>query len=170
MEPARCINGTLFIALVALLGSAVIEAQQATSLVAWFGVGGPCPSPPPCVVTQTASGVGVPLSVGARDSGNPAFGYRGTVTFSSSDSQATLPSPYTFTAGDAGDHLFSVTFQTLGSQTVTITDSANGFSASVPILVVGSPSASIPATTSQSELVMVCLLALIGLWFVGHRT
>jgi hypothetical protein len=160
----------LFLALGFVVASEAIEAQQATSLVAFFGIDGPCASPPPCVFTRTAAGVAVPLSVGARDSsGNPAFGYQGTVTFSSSDPLATLPSLYTFTAGDAGNHLFGITLQTLGSQTVTVTDSANGFTASVPILVIPSASASIPATTNQTKLVMFCLLGMVGVWFLARN-
>jgi adhesin/invasin len=34
-------------------------------------------------------------------------GYTGTVTFSSSDSAPVLPPDYTFTADDAGTHVFS---------------------------------------------------------------
>jgi outer membrane protein assembly factor BamB len=57
--------------------------------------------------------------------GNPATGYRGTVLFTSSDSQATLPANYTFTSADAGAHTFGVTLKTPGSQGVTATDTAN---------------------------------------------
>jgi hypothetical protein len=39
--------------------------------------------------------------------GNVATGYTGTVHFSSSDSTATLPANYTFTAADSGLHTFS---------------------------------------------------------------
>src|SRR5262249_32483727 len=47
-------------------------------------------------------------------------GYRGTVHFSSTDPQATLPADYTFTAPDNGQHTFSgVVFGSAGSQTIT---------------------------------------------------
>src|SRR5262249_22259084 len=53
-------------------------------------------------------------------------GYHGTVHFSSSDHAAgvRLPADYTFTAADRGRHTFTggVTLQTVGSQTVTATD------------------------------------------------
>ncbi len=49
--------------------------------------------------------------------------YTGTVDFTSSDTGATLPASYTFTAQDHGRHVFQVTFATTGSQTVTATDS-----------------------------------------------
>jgi uncharacterized repeat protein (TIGR03803 family) len=60
--------------------------------------------------------------------GNVATGYRGTVHFSSSDSTATLPANYTFTAADAGVHTFSnlFTLRKKGTQTLTVVDLANG--------------------------------------------
>jgi hypothetical protein len=53
--------------------------------------------------------------------------YTGTVTFTSSDPGATLPADYTFTAGDNGSHTFPAggTLITAGSQTITVTDTAN---------------------------------------------
>jgi hypothetical protein len=58
----------------------------------------------------------------------PAVGYTGTVHFSSTDGQATLPGDYTFTGGDAGLHTFTggVTLKTAGRQTVTAADTATG--------------------------------------------
>ena len=38
---------------------------------------------------------------------------------------AVLPGSYTFTAGDAGRHDFSVTYKTAGARTLTVTDSVN---------------------------------------------
>ncbi|TME59024.1 MAG: hypothetical protein E6I54_12805 [Chloroflexi bacterium] len=66
------------------------------------------------------------VTVTAKDRyGNVATGYRGTVQFTSSDLLATLPANYTFTAGDAGAHSFSVTLVTPPSESVTVTDTAN---------------------------------------------
>src|SRR5439155_19563581 len=57
---------------------------------------------------------------------NVATGYRGTVTFSSSDTQAMLPGNYSFTSGDAGTHnTFSATLNTGGTQSSTATDTVN---------------------------------------------
>ncbi|MFT3841445.1 MAG: hypothetical protein QM723_30930 [Myxococcaceae bacterium] len=71
---------------------------------------------------RTAGAVGT-LSVTARDAfGNTATGYRGTVHFTSTDAQATLPADYVFTAGDNGAHNFSVTLKTVGTHSVTVTD------------------------------------------------
>ena len=51
----------------------------------------------------------------------------GTVHFTSSDRLATLPANYTFTAGDAGTHMFGngVTMKTIGHQTITVFDMSN---------------------------------------------
>jgi hypothetical protein len=64
---------------------------------------------------------------------NPVPGYRGTIHFTSTDPIVTfadavtgLPLPgnnYTFTAGDNGVHNFRATFNTAGTQSITVTDS-----------------------------------------------
>jgi hypothetical protein len=54
--------------------------------------------------------------------GNVATGYRGTVTFSSTDDQAGLPADYTFTTEDGGSHTFAVVFRTPGPQSLTAAD------------------------------------------------
>jgi hypothetical protein len=76
------------------------------------------------IANPTTSGGSASATVTLRDAyGNVATGYRGTVTFSSSDSAATLPSAYTFTAADAGTHTFSgITLRTSGSQSVSVSD------------------------------------------------
>ena len=48
--------------------------------------------------------------------------YTGTVHFTSSDGGAVLPADYTFVTGDNGAHNFSITLNSIGSQTVTATD------------------------------------------------
>jgi uncharacterized protein YunC (DUF1805 family) len=52
--------------------------------------------------------------------------YTGTVQFSSTDTAATLPANYTFTAADLGVYSFTneITFNTLGSQTFSVKDTA----------------------------------------------
>jgi hypothetical protein len=80
----------------------------------------------------TSLSVGVPLlattgkaasfSVAAFDVlGKPVTNYPGTLTFTSTDGQAVLPSNSQLTNGAN----FSVTFQTAGNQTITATDVAN---------------------------------------------
>jgi hypothetical protein len=72
---------------------------------------------------------GVPFSVmlTVEDAyGNVVTGYIGTVHFSSSDSTATLPASYPFTAADAGVHTFAgLILHKKGKQTVTVTDTQN---------------------------------------------
>ena len=51
---------------------------------------------------------------------------RGTVHFTSSDGQASLPADYTFIAGDAGVHTFTRHAEDGGHQTVTATDTVTG--------------------------------------------
>jgi subtilase family serine protease len=78
-------------------------------------------------VTAAASsmaGNSFTVTVTALDANNnPVPSYAGTVHFTSSDSQAGLP-PDTTLANGTGN--FSVTLRTAGSQTVTVTDTANG--------------------------------------------
>ena len=66
---------------------------------------------------------------------NPATGYTGQIQFMSTDKGATLPVSYTFTAGDAGTHTFPVTLILAGSQTITVSDPASGFSATLALSV-----------------------------------
>ncbi len=76
--------------------------------------------------SQTVSGDAHDLTVTAVDQdGDTAADYTGTVHFTSSDPKAVLPADYTFTVADAGVHVFSVTLNTSGSQSVTATDTAN---------------------------------------------
>jgi hypothetical protein len=82
-------------------------------------------------VTSSANpvtaGTSFTITVKALDANNNVVPtYTGTVHFTSSDNQATLPANYTFTSGDAGMHTFNASLRTAGSQTITATDTANG--------------------------------------------
>jgi len=67
------------------------------------------------------------FTVIAKDAyGNTVPAYRGAVQFSSTDTAATLPGAYTFTAADSGVHLFTAVMKTVGSQTLTVADTTNG--------------------------------------------
>jgi adhesin/invasin len=77
-------------------------------------------------------GVAFDVTVTAYDAyGNVATGYTGTVTFTSTDTLATLPAPFAFTLSDGGTHPFAVTLvMTSLSSTIvvadgTLTDSAS---------------------------------------------
>src|SRR5207244_12097669 len=75
--------------------------------------------------SPATAGVPGSFTVTAEDAnGNLAASYTGTVHFTSSDAQAVLPEDYTFTAADAGQHTFSTTLKTAGSQSLTATDTA----------------------------------------------
>jgi hypothetical protein len=58
--------------------------------------------------------------------GNVVTGYTGTIHFTSTDTTATLPGDYTFTAVDKGMHTFTgLVLRKKGHQTITITDTRN---------------------------------------------
>jgi len=86
-----------------------------------FGVGPGTPSQ--LTVTAPAAvsaGISFGVSVSVVDAfGNVATGYTGTLHFTSSDAQAVLPANATLASGTGS---FSVTFKTIGSQTVAATD------------------------------------------------
>jgi hypothetical protein len=79
--------------------------------------------------SSVTSGKKFSVTVTIEDAfGNIVTGYVGTIHFSSSDSTATLPANYTFTASDAGVHTFTnaFIFKKRGTQTLTATDTQNG--------------------------------------------
>jgi hypothetical protein len=72
----------------------------------------------------TTAGIAGTVTVTAQDQyGNTVPSYTGTVQFTSSDSQAALPTDYTFLSTDNGVKTFSVTLKTAGIQSITATDS-----------------------------------------------
>jgi hypothetical protein len=73
---------------------------------------------------------------------NNAADYTGTVTLTSTDPAATLPSPYTYGPTDVAQHTFTgVILRTPGTQRITATDS-NGFSITSAPITVSPPSSS----------------------------
>ena len=85
--------------------------------------------------SPTVSGTAHNFTVTAKDgNGATATGYAGTVHFTSSDSAAVLPADYTFTLADAGSHTFGATLKTLGTQSISATDT-------IPSSVTGTQSA-----------------------------
>jgi len=66
------------------------------------------------------------FTVAAKDAfGNTVPTYTGTVHFTSTDPAAVLPANYMFVAGDMGTHTFSATLNTIGTQSITATDTVN---------------------------------------------
>ncbi len=77
-------------------------------------------------LSTATAGTSKSFTVTAEDAyGNVATGYSGTVAFTSSDTAATLPGKTPFTSGDEGVQTFSVTFETAGTQSLTVTDINN---------------------------------------------
>ncbi|KFE70328.1 beta strand repeat-containing protein [Hyalangium minutum] len=100
------------------------------------------------------SGSAFDVTVTARDAfSNVAAGYTGTVSFSSDDTRAGLPTSYTFTAADAGSHTFSVTLGTAGDQPVRVTDGTRNASATVNVTsgAAATLSLSVPSTATAGS-------------------
>jgi len=87
-------------------------------------VGGPVDHLTLNAPTIATAGTPFSLTIRAEDAfGNPASGYTGTVTFSSSDPAAFLPTAYTFTTNDLGSKtLGGVILRATGTQTITVSD------------------------------------------------
>ncbi len=88
---------------------------------------------PPPAAELVVSGIPSPIVAGTVASvtiealdelGSRATGYAGTVSFTSSDGAADLPSNYTFAVQDEGLATLSVVLKTAGTQSVTVTDVA----------------------------------------------
>jgi sugar lactone lactonase YvrE len=79
-----------------------------------FGVSAPASTVPGSSFSVTVTGLDA-LNITVP-------GYTGIVAFSSSDGAAVLPANYTFTTGNAGQAILSVTLNTPGSQSITLTD------------------------------------------------
>jgi S-adenosylmethionine hydrolase len=94
-------------------------------------------------IASTIAGVAQSFSVSLQDiAGDLLHNYTGTVQFSSTDVQAGLPASYTFSAADAGTHVFSATLKTAGTQSIRVQDSANpGLSGTIANIVVTSAAA-----------------------------
>jgi len=84
-----------------------------TNAVTHFGVTGPASS----LARQTIH----PTVTALDAANNTSTGYAGTVHFTSSDAQATLPADSTLTAGTG---TFPVTFETVGTDTLTAADTS----------------------------------------------
>jgi hypothetical protein len=85
--------------------------------------------------------------------GNLATNYLGTVHFASTDSQASLPANYAFTAADGGSHTFAglVVLKTAQSTTVSATDTSSAsVKASVTVTITPGPPVKISQTLQDS--------------------
>jgi hypothetical protein len=88
--------------------------------------------------SSDTAGTAFSVTITARKPGGATdTAYAGTVHFTSTDGQAVLPADYTFSAGDAGKHTFTVTLKTAASQSLTVTDTSNPIvTGSLPGIVV----------------------------------
>jgi hypothetical protein len=76
--------------------------------------------------TPGPAGTPTTFTITALDaSGNVATGYTGTIHFTSSDTNAALPPDAAFTAGGQGVKTVTVTFNTAGTQSLTVADTTN---------------------------------------------
>jgi hypothetical protein len=93
------------------------------------------------------TGTPLALTVAARDVfNNIKSDYRGTVHFTSSDPQATLPDDYTFSDADNGDHVFTdLILRTAGTQLISAQDTALAY-------LSGSTAVDITAGATQLEI------------------
>ena len=98
--------------------------------------------------------VGVPFDAqfGAYDESGLVGIYRGTVTLTSSDPAAILPAPHAYGADDAGQHVFTVTLSSPGSQTLTATDTVEGLTREVSLeVVVATTTSTISISTTSTS-------------------
>jgi hypothetical protein len=123
-------------------------------------------------LSNAASGTAQTTTVTLYDaSNNVATGYAGTVRFTSSDAQAVLPADYTFTGADAGTHHFSVTLKTVGSQTVTATDTVtSSLTGSQTVTVSGSAATRLSLTGLTNAAAGTAQTATVSLYdAIGNR-
>jgi hypothetical protein len=93
-----------------------LSVSVAPGAVDHFAISGP---------TTVTKGVGFKITVTAEDAfGNVVTGYRGSVHLNSTDATGGTQN-FTFSANDNGVHIFSYTFNALGLQTITVTDTTN---------------------------------------------
>lgn len=102
----------------------------------------------PAATASVQSGVSLAMTVTALDANrNIVTGYTGTIHFTSSDPHAVLPLNYPFTLADDGVHSFTLAFNSAGTQTVTVADTAGGpATGSVAITVIAAPVIVVPIT------------------------
>ena len=109
------------------------------------------------VPASASIGVAFSFTVTARDQfDNVATGYGGTVHFTGSDPQATLPPDAQLTNGTGA---FSATLRTPGSQTITATDTVN---AAITGSAVISAVATIPTLGTWAFLLLALALAAVA--------
>ena len=130
-----------------LAGNAVIQVTSGTMTNTPSGVltvipGGIAKFNVSGFTSPVTAGTPGSITVTAQDAfTNTITNYTGTVHFTSADSQAVLPSDYTFLSGDHGSHTFNVTLKTAGTQSITaadtVTTAATGTQSSIVVNAAG---------------------------------
>jgi hypothetical protein len=128
----------------------------------WSNLQGGCALGPLSFAISTpasvSSGSSFSVTVQTKNSaGANLNSYRGTIGFSSTDSSATLPANYTFTAADAGAHTFTgVVLRSSGNQTISATGTVNvGFRGTSSAISVGGVAANDFSITASPASVSV---------------
>jgi hypothetical protein len=76
--------------------------------------------------TPVTAGTAGNISVTAQDAaGNTLTTYTGTIHFTTTDPQASLPGDYTLVSADHGTQIFSAALKTSGTQSIIVTDTVN---------------------------------------------
>jgi beta-lactamase superfamily II metal-dependent hydrolase/predicted extracellular nuclease len=126
-----------------ITGTANTTVNAPPQVATHFGVTAPA---------SVTNSVAFNVTVTALDASEATVtGYTGTVHFTSS-SAGTLPSNYTFTGGDNGTHVFSVTLTTNGPRSVTATDTVTASINGTANTTVTCP---VPTIASQTEKVKI---------------
>jgi hypothetical protein len=106
-------TGTAGVASSTMSSITVVPAATSALLVAGFP-------------TAVMPGTTYNFTVTSQDPyGNTTPAYTGAVNFTSTDTRANLPPNYIFTSADAGVHTFSATLNSIGTQSITATDTVN---------------------------------------------
>jgi hypothetical protein len=121
-------------------------------------------------------GIGEPFSIwisAVDGTGQRATNYTGTITFSSSDSTANLPHPFTFAQGDGSITMATVTFNSRGSlpgfvfgtnsQSVAVTDVANQISGAAAFSIRGAPVAVALSVPIAGPVTLIGLVVIVVL-------
>jgi hypothetical protein len=136
----------------------------------------PTLTPPQITIASSANtGTAVSFTVTVTEQADFGGGYRGTLHFTSSDAQAQLPADYTYTTNDGGTHQFNVTFNTAGTQILTVTDTvAAGITANAGVTVNHVTHASTTALSANPSTPVygqnVTLTAIVGSTSAGTLT
>jgi len=100
--------------------------------------------------SPVTAGIANSFTVTAEDQlGNIAAGYTGTVHFASSALKAVVPVDYTFTAGDAGVHVFSAILRSAGSQSLSAMDTVDNSLSGSQVGIIINPAATNHLVLSQ---------------------